>query len=135
MGAIHQSDQNNLHGKKMYKVSPDRYHKMMVRFRRQHPTNKFVGGCSLTTDGRIRWRSVGNIKKNDVIEVIKFSKDYNRYNLHLNSGTHGNHKGETIFTSPKEFLKNQNYLEGANIFLQEDVETSMNLFPESMISL
>ena len=119
----------------MFKVTPDRYANMMTRFRRMHPTNKFVGGCSLTKEGRIHWRSVGKIEHNDVIEVIEFSKKYLRKHLHLNTGTHGNHKGETIFTNPKKFLNNEILLEGANLFLQEDAEMVVNKYDDLSISL
>ena len=53
----------------------------------------------------------------------------------MNTGTHGNFKGETIFTNPKKFLNNEIWLEGANLFLQEDAEMIVNKYDYLNISL
>ncbi len=90
---------------------------MMFDFRQLHPTNKFVGGATLTAQGRVHWRSIGKIDKNDVLEVLRFSSDYERNYIHINSGTDGTKKGHTIFTHPEEFLNNQLYLEKGNCWL------------------
>ena len=56
----------------------------------------------------IRWVSWGECKSTHVNEVLQACKHFGRV-VHVNTGTHGDPLGRTIFTHPETFSNNTEY--------------------------
>ena len=73
--------------------------------------NPFLGKSYLDWDNPnhpIRWKAYGVCREFEVREVLKACKLFGRF-VHINTGTHGDCFGATIFTNIK-FTKNLEYL-------------------------